>query len=112
MNLSAAAIIRNGVKLKFPFIESIKSVIPLCGEFIIAVGDSDDGTRDRILALNEPKIKIIDTVWDPSKRAGGSILSEQTNIALSACQKEWVLYIQMDEVLHEDDYGKSPSIFH
>jgi hypothetical protein len=96
--ISGAAIIRNGVKLGYPFIESIKSVLPFCGEFVVGVGDSDDGTRDKIAAINDPKIKIIDSKWDMSKRSGGLILSEQTNLVLRKCSGDWIFYIQSDEV--------------
>lgn len=101
--ISGAAIIRNGVKLGYPFIESIQSILPLCDEVVVAVGDSDDGTRDRITALADPRIHIIDTVWDLSRRSGGTILSEQTNIALRACTGGWIFYIQSDEAAHEQD---------
>lgn len=96
--ISGAAIIRNGIKLGYPFVESIKSVLPLCGEFVVGVGDSDDGTRAAIEAINDPKIKILDTKWDMSKRSGGLILSEQTNLVLQQCSGDWLFYIQSDEV--------------
>ena len=98
MKISGAAIIRNGVKLGYPFIESIKSILPMCDEFVVGVGDSEDGTRAAIEAINDPKIKIIDTKWDMSKRSGGLILSEQTNIVLEKCSGDWIFYIQSDEV--------------
>ena len=106
MKISGAAIIRNGVKYGYPFIESIKSMLPICDEFIVGVGDSDDGTRDRITGINDPKIKIIDTKWDMSRRSGGLILSEQTNIVLKECSGDWVFYIQSDEVADEREFDK------
>lgn len=72
---------------------------------VVGVGDSDDGTRDKILALNDPKIRIIDTVWDMANRSGGTILSQQTNLVLPACTGDWVCYIQGDEVAMENDFG-------
>lgn len=105
MYISGAAIIRNGVKLGFPFVESIKSVLPLCDEMVVAVGDSQDETRRRIESIGDGKIKIIDTKWDAASRSGGHVLSEQTNEAIKRCSGKWVFYIQSDEVVHEDDYG-------
>jgi len=101
MKISGFTIIRNGEKLGYPYLESILSVLPLCDEFIIVVGNSDDETRTKILSLNSPKIKIIDTIWDEKLRAGGQILAQQTNIALDAITGDWGFYIQGDEVLHE-----------
>jgi hypothetical protein len=106
MKISGAAIIRNGVKLGYPFVESIKSILPLCDEFIAGVGDSDDGTREKIEQINDPKIKIIDTKWDMSKRSGGLILSEQTNIALEKCSGDWIFYIQSDEAADAREFDK------
>jgi hypothetical protein len=104
MNISGAAIIRNGVRLGYPFIESIKSILPLCTEFVIGVGDSDDGTREKIEEINDPRIKIIDTKWDMSKRSGGLILSEQTNIVLAKCTGDWIFYIQSDEAAEAREF--------
>lgn len=101
MKVSGFTVIRNGIKLDYPFIEAITSILPICDEFIVAVGDCNDGTREAIVALNEPKIKIIDTVWDDSMREGGKILAIQTNIALEHITGDWGFYIQGDEVVHE-----------
>jgi glycosyltransferase involved in cell wall biosynthesis len=109
MRISGAAFVRNGVQLGYPFIESIKSILPVCDEVVVAVGNSADGTREMIAGLRETKIKIIDTVWDDSKRAGGAVLSEQTNIAMSKCKGDWIFYIQADELIHEEDNGRITS---
>ncbi len=113
MLLSGFTIIRNGVKFDFPFIESLKSALPICDEFVINVGVSEDDTKEQILkfiasldAKEARKVKIFDSVWpldDPEKRKGGHILADQTNLALDRCTADWCLYLQADEVLHEDD---------
>ncbi|MCS7086594.1 MAG: glycosyltransferase family 2 protein, partial [Bacteroidia bacterium] len=51
--------------------------------------------------LADPKIRIVDTVWDPNLRTGGSVLARQTDLALAHVQADWAFYIQADEVLHE-----------
>lgn len=101
MLISAFSFVRNGFEYDYPFIESIQSVLPLCDEFIIAVGNSIDKTREAIININSPKIKIIDTVWDKSLRKNGTILAQQTNIALNHATGKWAFYIQGDEVIHE-----------
>jgi hypothetical protein len=101
MKISGFSIIRNGEKLGYPYVESICSVLPLCDEFVIAIGNSDDETRNKILAINSPKIKIIDTVWNESLREGGRILAQQTDVAFHGITGDWGFYIQGDEVLHE-----------
>ncbi len=101
MIVSGFTFIRNGIKFGYPFLEAIQSIIPVCDEVVVVVGNSDDGTRDAIIHLNSPKIKIIDSVWDESKRDGGRILAEQTDIAFSHIIGDWGFYIQGDEVIHE-----------
>lgn len=113
MLISGFTIIRNGLKFDFPFLESIRSALPICDEYVINVGLSEDATRQAIEQLrlrlspeDAAKIKILETEWpldDPEKRKGGQILAEQTNYALGHCNGTWCLYLQADEVLHEDD---------
>jgi hypothetical protein len=101
MKVSGFTFIRNGIKFGYPFTESIRSILPICDEFVIALGDCADGTREAIVAIDSPKIKIIDTIWDESKREGGRILAEQTNLALDHISGDWGFYLQGDEVVHE-----------
>ncbi|GAB3554462.1 glycosyltransferase family 2 protein [Spirosoma fluminis] len=103
MTISGFSYVRNGIQYQYPFLESIQSILPICDEFVIAVGDSHDGTREAIEALNSPKIKIIDTVWDDELRQGGKIFAQQSNLALAACQGDWLFHIQADEIIHEND---------
>lgn len=104
MKVAGFSFIRNAIKYDYPIVEAITSVLPLCDEFVIAVGQSDDDTKQLIRSIDSPKIKIIDTVWDDSLREGGRVLAEETNKALAAISSDadWAFYIQGDEVLHED----------
>jgi glycosyltransferase involved in cell wall biosynthesis len=101
MKVSGFSFVRNAVKLYYPVVESIRSALPLVDEFTIACGDSDDGTTDLIRSIGDPKVRIIETVWDSSQFVHGAVNAVQTNIALDACSGDWCLYLQADEVLHE-----------
>jgi hypothetical protein len=105
MKISGFSFCRNAAKLYYPVAESIRSVLPICDEFIVAVGkgDPDDTTREVIEAIGDPKIRIIDTEWTDREKLQGWIHSQQTNIALNACTGDWCLYVQSDEVVHEKD---------
>jgi len=59
MRIAAFSFVRNGFDYGVPFIESIQSVLPICDEFVIAVGDSTDGTREAILAIGSDISKKI-----------------------------------------------------
>ncbi len=106
MFVSGFTIVRNAVRYDYPVFESIRSLLPLVDEMVVAVGDSDDGTRECVLSINDPKLRIIDTAWDEALRRGGTILAQQTDIALAACRGDWCFYLQADEVLHEASYPR------
>jgi len=84
MRVSGFSFVRNAVDLYYPVVESIRSALPLCDEFVIAAGDSTDGTTELLRDLREPKLRIIETVWDPSQFVRGASNAIQTNLALNA----------------------------
>lgn len=99
---------RNSFTYGYPVIESIKSILPLCDEFIAVIGKSEDGTREAVESIGSPKIKIIDTVWDDTLVKGGKIFAQQANIGLKAisADSDWAFHIQSDEVFHENDLAE------
>ncbi len=103
MKISGFSFVRNGVLLYYPIVESIKSILPLVDEFYVAVGKGDEGdtTRNEIAAIKDPKVKIIDTVWDERYYRRGIINALQTDVAQQACSGDWLFYLQADEVVHE-----------
>jgi hypothetical protein len=107
MEVSGFTFVKDGMKFRFPVVESIRSMLPLCDEVIVNVGLPDtDGTLASIEEIHDSKIRILTTEWDPFFKVAGRILAQQTNIALYRCRGDWCLYLQADEVLHEEDYGK------
>lgn len=106
MTISGFSFVRNGFIYDVPFLESIQSILPICDEFVVAVGDSKDSTKDAIQSLNSPKIKIIDTIWDESNNQFGKIFAQQSNIALQHTKGDWAFHLQADEVIHENDLDK------
>ncbi|AMR31359.1 glycosyl transferase [Mucilaginibacter sp. PAMC 26640] len=103
MKVSGFTFIRNAVKNDYPVVQAIISILPLCDEFIVALGDSDDGTADLIKSIGSAKIRIVETVWDSSERNGGKVFADQTDIAFKAIapDSDWAFYIQGDECVHE-----------
>lgn len=108
IQVSGFTFVRNGVRFDYPFIEALRSLLPLVDELVIVVGKGDDASLERARALGatEPKLKIFESVWDDALRQGGAILAQQTDLAMSYCKGDWGIYLQADEVLHEEDYGK------
>ena len=103
MKVSGFTIARNVVCADYPIKEAVTSILPLCDEFVIAVGKSEDETLEYIKSWNLDKVKIIETLWDDNLREGGRVLADETNKAMAACSSDsdWLFYIQADEVIHE-----------
>jgi hypothetical protein len=103
MKVCGFTFIRNAQKFDFPVKEAILSVLPVCDHFMVAVGDSEDGTKQLIQKIDPQKITVIDTIWDTDLTRGGAVYADETNKAFDAIAEEfdWCFYIQGDEVLHE-----------
>lgn len=97
--LSGFTLVRNAVKLDFPIVAAIRSVLEVCDEVVVNVGKSEDDTRDLVASIRDPRVRILDTEWDFTKR--NIMLSIETQRAMDACAGSWGIYIQADEVLHE-----------
>jgi hypothetical protein len=110
MKVSGFTFLRNGQKLGYPFVASIRSILPLVDEFIIALGPCDDGTEKMLREIGDPKIRIIPTQWNerirPDYSVKGFVYGQQKSIALFNCTGDWAFYLEADEVLHEDDLPK------
>jgi hypothetical protein len=110
MKVSGFSFLRNGQKLGYPFVESIRSVLPLVDEFVIALGPCEDDTEKMLREIGDPKIRIIPTQWNPRMRNDtsikGFVYGQQKSIALFNCTGDWAFYLEGDEVVHEDDLPK------
>lgn len=100
MKVSGFTIARRAVTFGYPLEESIRSLLPAVDEYVVAVGDGDDGTWELVERIRDPKIRAFRTTWDFSQQRW-LMLSDETNKALAACTGEWAVYLQADEVLHE-----------
>lgn len=103
MKVSCFTFLRNAEMLGYPFIESIRSALPLCDEFIVNVGDSEDDTLALVQAIGSPKIRIVQCQWNERMRTGGYVYGQQKSIAHYNCTGDWAFYLEADEVLHEND---------
>jgi len=106
MKVSAFTFIKNGQILGYPFIQSIKSILPIVDEFVINVGDSEDDTLALIQSIKNPKIRIIQSIWNDNMHDRGYVYGQQKMIAQFNCTGDWAFYIEGDEVYHEDDLDK------
>lgn len=107
MNVSGFTFYRNAQMLGYPIEASIRSILPLVDEFVVALGPCADNTEDVIRSIGDPKIRVIHTTWNESIRNDlkikGFVYGQQKSIALFNCTGDWAFYLEGDEVLHEND---------
>lgn len=103
MKITGFSFLKNAVLYEYPVVEAIQSILPICDEFVIAIGKCNDGSLELIKAMGEEKIKIVETEWDDSLKEGGRVLADETNKAFKHISKDtdWAFYIQADEIIHE-----------
>ena len=73
MKVTGFTFLRNAIVNDYPAREAILSVLPLCDDFIVALGNSTDETAEMVKQIDPEKIRTIDTVWDDSIREGGRV---------------------------------------
>jgi glycosyltransferase involved in cell wall biosynthesis len=108
MRVVGFSLVANAVRLDFPVLEALRSILPLCDELVVNVGPSQDGTLDLVHSLGDARLRVIEGRWDPG--LGGAVLAVETERALAACRGDWAIYIQADEVLHESGLPRLRSV--
>lgn len=106
MKVSGFTFLRNANILGYPFIESIKSILPLCDEFVVNIGESEDDTLEMVKGIGSPKIRIIQSQWNENMQIKGFVYGQQKTVAHYNCTGDWAFYLEADEVVHEDDIQK------
>lgn len=112
MRIEGFTYVRNGLKMGYPFLPSINSILPIVDQLFVVVGDSEDGTREAIENLKNDKIVIVDSIWEEEKRVNGEIFKDQANLGLQRVTGDWAIHIQADEVLSEADGAKLINYIH
>ena len=103
MKVSGFTFLRNGQVLGYPFVESILSLLPLVDEFIVALGPCEDETERMVRAIDDPKIRIMPTLWNERMRDRGYVYAQQKMAAQFNTTGDWAFYLEADEVVHEAD---------
>jgi hypothetical protein len=112
VKISGILPLRNAVSLGYPFDLAIRSMARLCDELVILVDPtSEDETVRRVesmawpVALGVDSILIVPSPWNMSNHDGhhNCEISVQTAKALERATGDWVLSLQADEALHEDE---------
>lgn len=106
--LGGSNFVWNGIRQDYNFIETLECLYALCDEISIAAG-GDDGTWEEVykwaLLHSDRRIhlyRISEGEW--RSQVGREKLSYFSNIAIGLLTTEWNLYLQSDEILHEDSF--------
>ena len=103
--VSGCTIVRSVAGFDYPLVESLRSQLPLVDELVV-LAHRGDPALNRVRALGDPRVAVVESDWDEGAQQRGTVLARQTNLALARCRHPWVLYLQADEVLHEEDYAR------
>ena len=107
-DISGYTTTRNAISQKYPFEQSIQSMLGFCKEVVVLDGGSDDGTWEKLqkLSESEDRIKIykLERDWDHPRHAVFDGLQKAE--ARNRCTQEYCWQMDCDEIVHEDDYSK------
>lgn len=107
MKLGATTFIRDGIKYDYNFRETIACLQALADQVVVCVVRTGDGTLEAVRSIADHKTKVIvmdDDLWHQTN--GKERLSWFSNVAIANLDTEWNLYVQADEVVHEDGFDK------
>lgn len=89
----------------FPLRAVLASMVPVCSEIIVNADTTSEGTVETVRELaKEFPIQIVESAWCWEAKDQGQELARQANRAITEAIGRWVLYLQADEVLHEDEH--------
>ena len=63
MKVTGFSFVKNALIYDYPVVEAIESILPICDEFVVAVGKSDDETLELIKRINPEKIRSLKMLW-------------------------------------------------
>ena len=90
MKISGFTFVRDGLRLGYPFIESIRSLLPLCDEIIVNVPRSTDGTLQAVRDIGDAKIRAHERARDENEKMGDPIMRRHTDLPLEQCASDLV----------------------
>jgi glycosyltransferase involved in cell wall biosynthesis len=93
----------NLVEYDYPFLESLRSALPIADQIVVAECESTDNTLELLKQFqeeNKDKVKIVYQPWVKHFTE----LSKLGNYASTFLETDWKWELQADEVLHENQY--------
>lgn len=89
----------------FPLRAVLSSMAPVCSEIIVNADTTSEGTVEAVREIAKTlPVQIIESAWNWEAKDKGQEIARQTNLAVERATSEWLLDLQADEVLHEDEH--------
>lgn len=110
MKLAGVTFIRNGETYDYCYLETIQCLLEFCDHVFVVDAGSDDGTCEKIEAIDSPNLTLIKRdkkEWFDQQGKGKTKLCYFTDMALYAAHEagyDYSFYLQCDEILHERSY--------
>ena len=107
-SISGYTTTRNCISQKYPFEQSIKSMLGFADEVVVVDGGSDDGTWELLeeWSTKEDKLKVYKVERDWTHKRHAVFDGLQKAEARSRCTSKFLWQMDSDEIVHEDDYQK------
>jgi glycosyltransferase involved in cell wall biosynthesis len=106
--LSGYTTTKNVISSDYPWEASIQSLLDFCDEVVVVDGGSNDGTWESLesWAAREKKLRIYQFKRDWDHYRFAIFDGQQKAVARSLCTGDWCWQMDIDEVVHENDYEK------
>ncbi len=90
----------------FPYLESIRSMLGFCDQVIVVDGGSKDGSLEKIKAIGDPRLTVINREWDWNEPGMDGMQKAFGRAMVTVGPDDFLWQQDADEVVHEQDYGK------